>query len=142
MSLQTPLLQHLLRLILTEGPPSLHTRLPSLADMLPFAPSLCRVRLCATPWTVAHQALLSMGFSRQETGVDCHFLLQGCRPEYLPKRWGCLQFPGVTHTDGVRSNSQCVFGPGDQQASPVLFCFAPECIWNVCLQLINRNSHV
>ena len=31
----------------------------------------------AIPWTVAHQALLSMGFPRQETGVGCHFLLQG-----------------------------------------------------------------
>ena len=29
--------------------------------------SLSRVRLFATPWTVAHQALLSMGFSRQES---------------------------------------------------------------------------
>ena len=28
--------------------------------------SLCRVRLLATPWTAAHQAPLSMGFSRQE----------------------------------------------------------------------------
>ena len=28
--------------------------------------SLCRVRLFATPWTVAYQAPLSMGFSRQE----------------------------------------------------------------------------
>ena len=28
--------------------------------------SLSRVRLCATPWTVAHQAPPSMGFSRQE----------------------------------------------------------------------------
>ena len=28
--------------------------------------SLSRVRLSATPWTVAHQAPLSMGFSRQE----------------------------------------------------------------------------
>ena len=27
---------------------------------------LSRVRLLATPWTAAHQALLSMGFSRQE----------------------------------------------------------------------------
>ena len=27
---------------------------------------LSRVRLCATPWTVAHQAPLSMGFSWQE----------------------------------------------------------------------------
>ena len=29
-----------------------------------------------TPWTVAHQAPLSMGFPRQEYGVGCHFLLQ------------------------------------------------------------------
>ena len=28
-----------------------------------------------TPWTVACQAPLSMGFSRKETGVGCHFLL-------------------------------------------------------------------
>ena len=28
--------------------------------------SLSRVPLFATPWTIAHQALLSMGFSRQE----------------------------------------------------------------------------
>ena len=34
-------------------------------------------RLFATPWTTAHQVPLSMGFSRQNTGVDCHFLLQG-----------------------------------------------------------------
>ena len=33
------------------------------------------VQLFATPWTVAHQAPLSVGFSRQEWG--CHFLLQG-----------------------------------------------------------------
>ena len=30
------------------------------------AQSLSRVRLFVTPWTVAHQAPLSMGFSRQE----------------------------------------------------------------------------
>ena len=30
-----------------------------------------------TPLTVARQAPLSMGFFRQETGVGCHFLLQG-----------------------------------------------------------------
>ena len=35
-----------------------------------------RVRLCATPWTAAHQAPPSLGFSRQEHGVGCHFLLQ------------------------------------------------------------------
>ena len=30
-----------------------------------------------TPWTVACQAPLSLGFPRQETGMGCHFLLQG-----------------------------------------------------------------
>ena len=35
--------------------------------------SLSRVRLCETPWTLAHQAPLSMGFSRQEyqSGLPC-----------------------------------------------------------------------
>ena len=35
-----------------------------------------RVQLCATPQTAAHQAPPSLGFSRQNTGVGCHFLLQ------------------------------------------------------------------
>ena len=38
------------------------------------------VKSCLTlcdPWTVAHQASLSMGFPSKNTGVDCHFLLQG-----------------------------------------------------------------
>ena len=33
--------------------------------------------LCVTLWTVANQAPLSMGLSRQDTGVGCHALLQG-----------------------------------------------------------------
>ena len=39
--------------------------------------SLSRVWLFATPWTVAHQAPLSMGFSRQEywSGVSCPYFL-------------------------------------------------------------------
>ena len=36
-----------------------------------------RVRLFATLWSVAHQAPLSMGFSRQEYWMSCHALLQG-----------------------------------------------------------------
>ena len=31
----------------------------------------------ATPWTVAGQAPLSMGFCRQDYWSGCHFLLQG-----------------------------------------------------------------
>ena len=40
--------------------------------------SLSRVRLCATPQTVAHQAPLSLGFSRQE-------------------HWSGLPFPSPMH---------------------------------------------
>ena len=38
--------------------------------------SLSCVWLFVAPWTVAHQAPLSMEFSRQ-TGVGCHFLFKG-----------------------------------------------------------------
>ena len=39
--------------------------------------SLSQVQLSVTPWTVACQALLSIGFLDQNTGMGCHFLLQG-----------------------------------------------------------------
>ena len=42
--------------------------------------SLSRVRLFATLWTVAHQALLSMGFSRQEYWSGLPFLSPGHLP--------------------------------------------------------------
>ena len=35
------------------------------------------VQLFATPWNVACQSSLSMGFSRQNTGAGCHFPLLG-----------------------------------------------------------------
>ena len=35
------------------------------------------VQLFLTPWTVAHQAPLSMDFLSKNTGAGCHFLLQG-----------------------------------------------------------------
>ena len=38
-------------------------KVPNLSCMLN---SFSRVRLCVTPWTAAHQAPLSTGFSRQE----------------------------------------------------------------------------
>ena len=50
--------------------------------------------LLGTPWTVAHQAPLSMGFSGKNTGAGCHFLLQrifptqGSNPHVLcPLNW-------------------------------------------------------
>ena len=49
--------------------------------------SLSRV---ATPWTVARQAPLSMEFSGKNTGVSCHFLLQGI---FLTQG----SYPGLPH---------------------------------------------
>ena len=42
--------------------------------------SLSRVRLFASPWTVAHQAPLSMGFSRQEYWSGLPFTSPGDLP--------------------------------------------------------------
>ena len=49
---------------------------------LDYCMCLCSVTLVmsgsfATSWTVVHQAPLSMDFPGRNTGVDCHFLLQG-----------------------------------------------------------------
>ena len=42
--------------------------------------SLSPVQLFVTPWTVAYHSPPSTGFSRQEYGVGCHFLLQRIFP--------------------------------------------------------------
>ena len=47
--------------------------------------SLSRVRLSVTPWTIAHQAPPSMGFSRQEY-------------------WSGLPFPSANHLQGKQQN--------------------------------------
>ena len=43
--------------------------------------SLSRVRLFVTPWTVAYQALLSVGFSRQEYWSGLPFPSPGDLPD-------------------------------------------------------------
>ena len=45
--------------------------------LLPCSCVLSCVWLLSTLWTAAHQVPLSMEFSRQESRVGCHFLLQG-----------------------------------------------------------------
>ena len=45
--------------------------------MCMHAKLLSCVPLFVTPWAVAHQAPLLMGFLRQEYWSGCHFLLQG-----------------------------------------------------------------
>jgi len=52
--------------------------------------SLSCARLFVTPWTIACQPPQSMGFSRQENWMGCHFLLQGI---FLPPVLACRFFP-------------------------------------------------
>ena len=40
--------------------------------------------LFVTPWTIAHQFPPSMRFSGKNTGMGCHFLLQGI---FLAQGW-------------------------------------------------------
>ena len=67
--------------------PGIKPRSPTLrADSLPaklpgmYTQLLIHLRLFATPWTVAHQAPLSMGFPSKNIGVGCHFLLHRIFP--------------------------------------------------------------
>ena len=52
----------------------LHTATPTTVTMPLLLSRFSRVRPCATPWTAAHQAPPSLGFSRPGH-QSCHFLL-------------------------------------------------------------------
>ena len=73
------------------------------SDMLLLLSRFSRVRLCATPQTVAHQALPSLGFSRQE-------------------HWSGLPFPSPMHESEREVAQSCLTlsDPMDfsQQAPP------------------------
>ena len=59
--------------------------------------SLSRVRLFATPWTVAYQAPPSMGFSRQEYWSGLPFPSPGDLPDPGIKLWSpALQADDLT----------------------------------------------
>ena len=68
-----------------------------------------RVRLCGTPWIAAHQAPLSMGFSRQEywSGVPLSspFLILLLLLSHYSRVWFCatpsLGFSGQEHWSGL-----------------------------------------
>ena len=69
--------------------------------------SLSRVRLLATPWTAAHQAPLSMGFSRQEywSGVPLNAKVVGMTWKYVQGKM--RNFQELNHrvdTDLVNGN--------------------------------------
>ena len=61
------------------------------AKLLQLCPTL------ATPWTAAHQAPPSMGFSRQKYGVGCHCLLR--KPPHDPAIPPLGIYPEETKTE-------------------------------------------
>ena len=73
------------------------------------------VWLFATPWTVAHQAPLSMGFSKQEywSGLPCP------PPRDLPD-------PGIKAASPASPALQADFLPGKPKCIPSLFNFFPK----------------
>ena len=96
--------------------------------MLCYAQSLSYIQLFATPWTVARQVPLSMGFSRQEYWSGFHFLLQGIfltqgSNLYLPclLHWqadslpvshlGKPQWSTIVHSNSL-STIRCILIPG------------------------------
>ena len=91
--------------------------------------SLSRVWLLATPWTAAHQAPPSMGFSRQEywSGVPLDFIK--CKQLV----WGTLGRPWVVESVRPKYKSQSQYSQSDLQFSSVqlLSCirFFANSIW-------------
>ena len=66
-------------------------------DFIEEVKSLSRVRLIATPWTVAHQAPPSMGFSRQEYWSGLPFPSPGDLPNPGIEPWSpALQADALT----------------------------------------------
>ena len=74
-------------------------------------------RLCATPWTVAHQAPLSVEFSRQESWSGLPFLSPGdlpkpaIKPGSPPLQADSLpsELPGKPKMQVPNSQIQCTF---------------------------------
>ena len=104
----------------------LHLSLLNRVPLIPFLPlnnkvkvkSLSRIRLSATPWTVAYQAPASMGFSRQEYWSGLPFPSPGDLPDPGIEPWSpSLQGDALT--------SQPPGKPFKQQRDPSF----SQCIW-------------
>ena len=78
-----------------------------------------RVRLCATPWASAHQAPLSMGFSRQEywSGLPLPSLPDRCKgllsSHYILRQW----FSKCLHNGSISITWELVRNANFQAAS-------------------------
>ena len=119
--------------------------------------SLRHVRLFATPWTVACQALLSMELSRQEywSGLSCysHQILKGL-PRYFPggsesKESTCDEgdlgsIPGLGRSPGAGNGNPLHYSPWGLKQSDTTerLHFATTFLWVLrACQFVCLNSH-
>ena len=83
---------------------------------------LSRVQLLATPWTVAHQAPMSMAFSRQEYWSGLPFPSPGDLPDPGIKQeyWSGLPFPslGALPDPGIKPALQADSLPSEPPGKP------------------------
>ena len=87
----------LLRVLLTA-----YSSQESYEPLLLLLSRFSRVRLCVTPWTAAHQAPLSIGFSRQEYWSGLPFPSQGdLNPGIKPTSLALLSLAGRFFTDSA-----------------------------------------
>ena len=91
---------------------------------------LSRVRPIGIPWTVAHQALLSMEFSRQESwsGLPCHLLLQVI----------CLIQAGIKPMPLGLLHWQVDSLPLTNPSATSIYCLCFQCILNVLSYLLQE----
>ena len=109
---------------------------------LPQMETLCLISVCsvasvifwlfATPWITACPAHLSMGFSRQNTGVGCHPLLQGILPTqgsnpFLLYLLHCRQSHHWATGEAYLINFLSPFLPTLSPWQVLLICFL--CLW-------------
>ena len=80
---------------------------------------LSRVRLFATPWTVAHQAPPSMGFSRQEYWSGLPFPSPGDLPD-----------PGIEpRSPALQADALTSEPPGKPKSWVACYINARHCVW-------------
>ena len=106
-----------------------------------------RVRLYATPWTIAHQAPLSMTFSRQKYWSGCHalfqeiFLTQGSSPGLI-----CLLHWQVFYVSYIESSRKTSVSALLTMPKPLTMWITTNCgkffkRWEYHLTCLLRNLY-
>ena len=110
-------------------------------DKCMCAKSLSRVRLSVTPWTVAYQAPLPMGFSRQGywSGLQCPLPDPGIQPTFLRlllRQVGSLPPAPCRKPCCLRVELQLLLGcaPWCNDGSLVSSQFSHDLHWTVCCE--------